>query len=50
MKYDEVIKNNYSLDNLRFITWFENRAKAEMNLQEWNKFKKTTNTKSDLFI
>jgi hypothetical protein len=40
----------FNLDNLHFITWFENRAKADMNLQEWIKFKKETNTKSDLFI
>ena len=37
------------LDNLRFITWFENRAKAEMPLDEWEEFKRKTNTKSDLF-
>ena len=40
----------FNLNNLHFITWFENRAKAEMSLSEWNKFKKLTNTKSDLFI
>lgn len=37
------------LDNIQFITWFENRAKAEMTMQEWNIFKLSTNTKSDLF-
>jgi len=40
---------NWSLDNLQFLTWFENRAKAEMNHDEWEKFKLETNTKSDLF-
>ena len=41
---------NWSLDNLQFLTWFENRAKAEMNQDEWEKFKLETNTNSDLFI
>lgn len=41
---------NWNLDNLQFLTWFENRAKAEMNQDEWEKFKVNTNTKSDLFI
>ena len=41
---------NWELDNLQFLTWFENRAKAEMNQDEWDKFKSETNTKSDLFI
>lgn len=41
---------NFDLDNLRFITWFENRAKADMPLLEWEMFKKQSNTKSDLFI
>lgn len=40
----------YDLDNIQFLTWFENRAKAEMSQQEWDIFKKKTNTKSDLFI
>ena len=40
---------NWNLDNLQFLTWFENRAKAEMNQDEWEKFKVNTNTKSDLF-
>ena len=38
------------LDNIQFVTWVENRAKAEMLQQEWDIFKKKTNTKSDLFI
>lgn len=37
------------LSNIQFITWFENRAKAEMNVDEWEAFKKLTNTTSDLF-
>lgn len=40
----------WELDNLHFMTWFENRAKADMTLEEWDVFKKTTNTRSDLFI
>ncbi len=39
----------FDLDNLIFTTWFENRAKAEMSLDEWNNFKKETWTQSDLF-
>lgn len=38
------------LSNIQFLTWFENRAKAEMTQEEWNNFKKQTNTTSDLFI
>lgn len=30
---------NFDLDNLRFISWFENRAKADMSLDEWEKVK-----------
>lgn len=41
---------NWQLDNLQFLTWFENRAKAEMNQDEWERFKEETKTKSDLFI
>lgn len=41
---------NWELENLQFLTWFENRAKAEMNMEEWEQFKKATNTQSDLFI
>lgn len=41
---------NWSLDNLQFITWFENRAKADMTIAEWEAFKQATNTRSDLFI
>jgi len=39
----------FDLDNLTFTTWFENRAKAEMTLEEWNSFKKETWTQSNLF-
>lgn len=35
--------------NLSFVTWFENRAKADMTEQEWDQFKRDTNTTSDLF-
>ena len=40
----------WELDNLQFLTWFENRAKADMNEDEWLKFCFDTNTRSDLFI
>jgi len=38
-----------SLDNLQFLTVFENLAKRDMTQQEWEKFKSKTNTTSDLF-
>lgn len=41
---------NWGLENLQFLTWLENRAKAEMNQDEWDRFKRETGTKSDLFI
>lgn len=40
----------FDLDNLRFITWFENRAKADMDDKEWRKFKSETKTTSSLFV
>lgn len=40
----------FDLENLQFLTWFENRAKAEMTMEEWEKFKEETRTISDLFI
>jgi hypothetical protein len=40
----------WSLDNLCFLTWFENRAKADMSADEWAAFRRQTNTTSDLFI
>lgn len=40
--------NDY--DNLQFLTTFENLSKRDMTQQEWDNFKKTTNTKSDYFI
>lgn len=39
----------FDLENLTFTTWFENRAKAEMTLQERYIFKKETWTNSNLF-
>lgn len=38
------------LDNLQVITWFENRAKGNMTLDEWSSFKKLNNLKCDLFV
>ena len=40
----------FDLDNIQILTWFENRAKAEMTQKEWEDFKIITSTKSDLFI
>lgn len=41
---------SWDLDNLQFITWFENRAKAEMSVEEWDAFRESTGTRSNLFI
>ena len=41
---------SWSLDNLQFLTWFENRAKADMSSAEWDQFKECTNTHSALFL
>lgn len=38
------------LDNLQFITWFENRSKGNMTPSEWGDFKKETNMMADVFI
>lgn len=40
---------NFELDNLCFTTWFENRAKAEMTIEEWHTFKFINTTSSNLF-
>jgi len=34
-------KNN--IENLQFLSWFENRAKTNMSQQEWDKLKKNIN-------
>ena len=41
-------KNN--LENFQFLTTFENLAKRDMTMEEWNNFKNLTNTKSNYFI
>lgn len=41
---------NNKKENLQFLTLFENLAKRDMTQEEWLKFKKETNTKSDYFI
>lgn len=41
---------SFDLDNLHFLTWFENRAKADMTEDEWKEFRAQTNTHSDYFI
>ena len=38
------------LCNFQFLTTFENLAKRDMTMEEWNLFKINTNTKSDYFI
>lgn len=38
------------IDNLQFLTVFENLAKRDMTQVEWEKFKKQTHTTSDYFI
>lgn len=38
-----------SLDNLMFLTWFENRAKEDMTWDEWQSFRIANNCKSELY-
>ena len=38
------------ISNLQFLTVFENLAKKDMSMEEWNAFKKRTNTNSNYFI
>ena len=38
------------INNLQFLTVFENLAKRDMTQEEWNNFKVITNTSSDLFV
>ena len=38
------------INNMQFLTWFENRAKCDMTEKEWQYFKISNNTKSDLFV
>lgn len=38
------------LENFQFLTTFENLAKRDMTMEEWNDFKKNTHTTSDYFI
>ena len=38
------------LNNLQFLTTFENLSKRGMTMEEWNNFKKITNTHSNYFI
>ena len=39
-----------SLDNLQYLTVFENLSKRDMTMIEWEEFKQKTNTKSELFL
>lgn len=39
-----------TLDNFQFLTTFENLSKRDMTMEEWNNFKKETNTHSDFYI
>jgi len=32
-----------TIDNLKFLTWFENRCKSNINIDDWNKMKKNIN-------
>lgn len=39
-----------TLDNFQFLTTFENLAKRDMTMTEWENFKQKTNTTSNYFI
>lgn len=46
-----IAKNGtFDLENLRFISFFENRAKIDMSIEEWEELKRTANLKGDLFL
>lgn len=49
-KTPKSVGGSFDLENLQFLTWFENRAKADMSEEEWKLFKDITNTESDYFI
>lgn len=38
-----------NIDNLQYLTVFENLAKRDMTMEEWEQFKKDTHTTSDYF-
>lgn len=38
------------LNNLQFLTVYENLSKRDLTMSEWNNFKKVTNSTSDYFI
>lgn len=40
----------HNKENLHFLTVFENLAKRDMTMEEWNEFKQTTATMSNYFI
>jgi hypothetical protein len=39
-----------TIDNVQFLTVFENLAKRDMTMEEWEAFKRQINTNSDFFI
>lgn len=39
-----------TLDNLQFLTVFENLSKRDFTQEEWQQFKKNTNTHSEYYI
>lgn len=45
--HPKALGGNFDLSNLRFITWLENRAKADMSIEEWEKIKANI---SDYFV
>lgn len=45
--HPKCLGGDFDLSNLRFITWFENRTKADMSFEEWENIKANI---SDYFI
>ncbi len=41
---------DFSISNIQFLSLFENRAKHDMDMNEWNIFKIETNTTSSIFV
>lgn len=40
----------HKIDNLQILTVFENLAKRDLSMQEWNEFKQKTHSTSDYFV
>ena len=49
-KHPRSRDGGWELSNLHMLSWFENKAKEAMTLEEWQDFKRINRTTSDFFI